>query len=88
MKTVNIHKAKTELSKLIALVEAGEEVTISRRNVPVARIVPAHAGGHSPRVPGALSHVRNKPPENLFLEPLEPEDLDAWDGGFSFPDKT
>jgi prevent-host-death family protein len=40
MTTVTIHKAKTELSKLIALAERGEEVIIARGRTPVARIVP------------------------------------------------
>lgn len=39
MKSVNIHEAKTHLSALIAAVEAGEEVTISRANKPVVRLV-------------------------------------------------
>lgn len=33
-------EAKTRLSELLARVEAGEEVTIARDNVPVARLVP------------------------------------------------
>jgi prevent-host-death family protein len=37
---VNIHHAKTHLSKLLQRVEAGEEITIARDGVPVARLVP------------------------------------------------
>lgn len=37
--TVNIHEAKTQLSGLIAAVEAGEEVIIARRGKPVVRLV-------------------------------------------------
>jgi prevent-host-death family protein len=37
---VNIHEAKTQLSRLINAVLRGEEVVISRRNEPVARLVP------------------------------------------------
>lgn len=36
---VNVGQAKTELSKLLADVEAGEEVEIARNGVPVARLV-------------------------------------------------
>ncbi|MEM6912226.1 MAG: type II toxin-antitoxin system prevent-host-death family antitoxin [Verrucomicrobiota bacterium] len=36
---VTIHEAKTNLCKLIAAVEAGEEVIIARRDKPVARLV-------------------------------------------------
>ena len=39
-KTVNIHEAKTNLSSLIAEVEAGEEVVIARAGKPVAKLVP------------------------------------------------
>ncbi len=37
---VNVGQAKTDLSKLLALVEAGEAVEIARDGVPVARLVP------------------------------------------------
>ena len=40
MKTVTTHEAKTHLSRLLAEVEAGEEVTIARGSRPVARLVP------------------------------------------------
>ncbi|MCU1485257.1 MAG: hypothetical protein JWN67_2003 [Actinomycetia bacterium] len=38
---VNVHDAKTNLSKLLARVEAGEEVVIGRNGVPVAKLVKA-----------------------------------------------
>jgi len=37
---VNVHEAKTHLSRLLARVEAGEEVVIARAGKPVARLVP------------------------------------------------
>ena len=37
---VNIHEAKTHFSKLLQRVVAGEEVTIAKAGVPIARIVP------------------------------------------------
>src|SRR6266436_1007890 len=40
MKQVNTHEAKTQLSRLLRRVAAGEEVTIANRGVPVARLVP------------------------------------------------
>jgi prevent-host-death family protein len=36
---INIHQAKTHLSRLLQRVAAGEEVTIARSGVPVARLV-------------------------------------------------
>ena len=40
MTTVNVGQAKSDLSRLIALAEAGEEVEIARDGVPVVRLVP------------------------------------------------
>jgi prevent-host-death family protein len=40
MKRVNTHEAKTQLSRLLRRVAAGEEITIANRGVPVARLVP------------------------------------------------
>jgi prevent-host-death family protein len=37
---VNIHAAKTHLSRLLERVEAGEEIVIGRAGKPIARIVP------------------------------------------------
>jgi len=40
VKQVNIHQAKTELSRLVERAEAGEEVVIARAGKPVAKLVP------------------------------------------------
>jgi prevent-host-death family protein len=40
-KTVNIHDAKTQLSRLIARAERGERITIARAGKPVAQLGPA-----------------------------------------------
>jgi len=42
MKQVNIHQAKTGLSKLVERAEAGEEIVIARAGKPVARLPPIH----------------------------------------------
>ncbi len=47
MPTVNVGQAKTELSRLIALALAGEDVEIARDGVPVVRLVALQ-----PRTPG------------------------------------
>ena len=44
-KTVNVHEAKTHLSKLLEQVEAGGEVVIARAGKPVARLVPVARAG-------------------------------------------
>jgi prevent-host-death family protein len=48
---VNIHEAKTHLSRLLARVAAGEEVLIARAGKPVARLVPVDRPRRR-RVPG------------------------------------
>lgn len=40
MTTVNVHEAKTHLSRLLARVARGDEVIIARGGKPVARLVP------------------------------------------------
>lgn len=51
MHKVNIHEAKTHLSRLIEEVEAGEDVIIARNGKPVARLMPVQKA-RSPRTPG------------------------------------
>ena len=46
---VNIHEAKTHLSRLLQRVANGEEVTIARAGVPVARLVPLGARNEKKR---------------------------------------
>ena len=53
MKPVSIHDAKTNLSRLIARVEAGEEIVLRRRQTPVAKLV-AYEAPITVRKPGAL----------------------------------
>lgn len=55
---VNVGQAKTDLSKLLARVEAGEEVEIARDGVPVARLVrmdPPSPGSRFLAAEGALA---------------------------------
>ena len=50
---VNIHEAKTHLSRLVQRAAAGEEIIIGRAGTPVAKLVP-YGGPTAPRSPGAL----------------------------------
>jgi prevent-host-death family protein len=51
VKEVNVHEAKTHLSRLLMRVAAGEEITISKAGKPVARLVP-YQSSRARRVPG------------------------------------
>jgi len=53
MLTANIHQAKSQLSKLLEAVLAGQEVVIAKAGKPVARLV-AYKETLKPRKPGAL----------------------------------
>ena len=70
---VNVHEAKTQLSKLLERVHAGEEVIIAKGGTPYARLMPLEPP--QPRVPGLLSGEV----EDAFFEPLPPAELDAWE---------
>lgn len=76
MKTVTIHQAKTNLSRLIEKACKGEEVIISRGSEPVARLV-ALADTKGRRQSGSLKGKLRVGPE--FFEPLPPEELAPWD---------
>lgn len=61
MKTVPVYEAKTRFSELLAAVELGEQITITRRGRPVARIIAAeapHAETQQVRVAGAFARLR------------------------------
>lgn len=53
MKSVNIHEAKTHLSRLVERVEAGEEIIIAKAGRPAARLVPLE-GARKPVKIGGL----------------------------------
>ena len=72
--TVSIHAAKTNLSKLVARVEAGEEIIIARGRTPVAKLTAL--APKSKRVFGAMCGQFEIGPE--FFEPLQPEELEEW----------
>ena len=76
MIVVGVRDAKTQLSRLLARVEAGEDVVITRRGMPVARLVPYEVRGR--RRPDVLKGVVAVP-DGLF-DPLPEEELRAWEG--------
>jgi prevent-host-death family protein len=80
MTTVKIHEAKTNLSKLIARAEAGEEIVIARDDKPVVKLTPL-ATARKKRVPGAMKGVWPSLPDSFFFDPLPQEELAAWEGG-------
>jgi prevent-host-death family protein len=53
MRTVNIHAAKTHLSRLVDEVAAGEEIVIAKAGKPLARLVP-FTSTRERRIPGLM----------------------------------
>ena len=81
MAVITIHKAKTELSKLIARAEAGEEIIIARNDRPVVKLVAVQPPEPSKkREPGVLAHLKGKIPDSFFA-PLSEEELKDWERG-------
>jgi len=76
MKTVTIHAAKTNLSQLLARVEAGEEIILARGKDPVAKLVPFHVPTSGRRF-GVLRGTITLGPE--FFVPLPEDELAAWE---------
>ncbi|MSQ48870.1 MAG: type II toxin-antitoxin system Phd/YefM family antitoxin [Betaproteobacteria bacterium] len=76
MDTVNIHEAKTQLSRLIERVCAGEEIIIARGGRPVARLAPL-----APRRPRRLGLLKGKIwVAKDFNAPLPDDLLDLFEG--------
>lgn len=80
MNKVNISDARAHLSRYLAQVEAGETITLCRRNVPVAEIRPIRTeSAESPELrPIGIDHGMMVP--DSFFEPLPAEVQRAFGG--------
>jgi prevent-host-death family protein len=73
---VNVHEAKTHLSRLLEQAHAGEEIILAKSGKPYARLLPL---AHSPaeRRPGRLvGRV-----DDAFFDDLPEDELAAWEDG-------
>lgn len=68
---VNVHEAKTHLSRLLERVKGGEEIILAKGGVPCARLMPLAQQERE------LGFVEGSVPESFF-EPLPEDELDAW----------
>ncbi len=76
MVTVNVHEAKTHLSRLLVQMEAGEDVIIARNGKPVAKLVQIRQRGQL--VFGSMKGQIEL--DDSFFDPLPEEELAAWEG--------
>jgi len=80
-KVVNVHEAKTHLSKLLKRAQAGEEIVLFKAGKPYAKLVPYDAPAKKPdRVPGRLKGKWPELPDSFFFDPLPEEELRLWEG--------
>ena len=73
MSVINVHEAKTHLSRLLDRAHAGEEIVIAKNGKPYARLAPLAAP--SSRVPGLL----HGEVEDAFFDPLPEDELRGWE---------
>jgi prevent-host-death family protein len=77
MRTINIHAAKTQLSRLVDAAAAGEEIIIAKAGKPVARLGPL-VGAQRRRRLGVLAGKLSVPKD--FDAPLPDEVIEAFEG--------
>lgn len=71
---INMHQAKSQLSKLIAAAEAGDDVIIARNGRPAVRLVPLSPSKFRF---GALAHLTTAVPD--FEDNLDEDELRMWE---------
>lgn len=69
---INVHEAKTHLSKILDQVRAGEEIILAKGGRPYAKLVPINDDERRPLgfVPGKIS--------DAFFDPLPDEEIERW----------
>jgi antitoxin (DNA-binding transcriptional repressor) of toxin-antitoxin stability system len=75
---INIHEAKTHLSRYLARLRRGESIILCHRNVPIAELRPLPPRRTAKRPVGLARGAFVLPP--AFFDPLPDEDLAAWEG--------
>jgi prevent-host-death family protein len=71
---VNVHQAKTQLSRLIDEAHAGETIVLAKAGKPWARLMPLEAPVPQ-RLPGRLRHLGPLSQPDVLLEPMPPDQL-------------
>jgi prevent-host-death family protein len=79
MAIVTVHEAKTQLSKLLARAEAGEEIIIARGRVPAVKLTPVGKPASRRRF-GSMKGLLPNLPDAFFFDPLPEEELRLWEG--------
>ncbi len=77
MTKLNVHEAKTHLSRYLDRVEAGETIILCRHNKPIAEVRPIKSPAKRKRVFGVYEGFGVSP---RFFEPLPEDELRLWNG--------
>ena len=74
---VNVHQAKTHLSRLMDDAHTGETIVLAKAGRPWARLMPLEPTPEQ-RIPGRLSALGSLQHPEALLEPLSPKELASW----------
>jgi prevent-host-death family protein len=77
MVRLNVHEAKTHLSRYLDRVEAGETLILCRHNKPIAEVRPIKSKTKKKRVFGIYEGFDVSPE---FFDPLPEDELRLWEG--------
>ena len=75
---LNIHEAKTHLSKYLHALTEGESILLCKRNIPIAKIIGLKKKSNTKRPIGLAKGEFSVP--KSFFEPLPDDILDAFEG--------
>lgn len=75
---LNVHEAKTHLSRYLEAVEEGETILLCKRNLPIAEIRPLAKHRHKPRTIGLAKGLFSVPAS--FFDDLPEETIAAFHG--------
>ncbi len=78
MNSVNIHAAKTQLSKLVERAHNGEEIILAKNGKPYARLVPLEAPARKLRPLGFVKIRLSNESAAELLKPLDDAELEGW----------
>ena len=73
---INIHEAKTHLSRFLARARAGEEIIIAKAGTPWAKLVPV-----TPEKPLRQPGLAKGAVTDAFFDPLPDDEISAWSSG-------
>ena len=85
IRVVNVHQAKTHLSRLIDEAHAGETIVLAKAGKPWARLMPL-APPPAQRIPGRLRSQGPLRNPNALLVPMAADELALWEDGALLPD--